>query len=590
MKPCSEGSTTHFATVDSCRATIEAGSETSSFLRREAELQTVEERFRNSHLRKGSLNPVESKFREIFDHDGDPGPNNRISLLSKLHFNVPKRAKVAIIETLDGSISGHALAGMHASPPSELHNKTSMQASLDNEHLQVPVIVHRKSTAKATGIGQTPVIIHGRSRRLRGFSSSKDGDDAAELWKRAVRAESESRSPRGSTSSNIPAICLSPAISDHGKVPKAPQPSGAGSLSSSRSDVHSPLCKVHPDLSGEAAVREALRRSTTILEHWVHRIESQEREAQEQGKNCASVPFSHYKEMKMPPASWAKFPSYNREERNASAGEDDNIKSKDFAVRNISASGNIIWATDKMGDHPSSQKGIARTFSDKFSQTFKSRLSKLIPGRSRTPSRDRSIRGERRSSIQMAGDLEYPELEILSTAGGYRELRALEAEIHEMKGIVDTKTQSTQNDFAAPPLRPSLAEKMATAMQQHHGCSDPDLSQASDAASCVAEKASIVQIHCPETPALQVRYPETTHAKESTGSTVERYATPLSHLSLAGNETSSGSPDIINKMLPSADSPNSVNSAKSLTRRASVRAVPNVEASILDPHIWQKPR
>ncbi|KAJ0125259.1 hypothetical protein J7T55_006604 [Diaporthe amygdali] len=551
----------------------------------------LEERFRNSHLRKGSLNPVESKFREIFDHDGDPGPNNRISLLSKLHFNVPKRAKVAIIETLDGSISGHALAGMHASPPSELHNKTSMQASLDNEHLQVPVIVHRKSTAKATGIGQTPVIIHGRSRRLRGFSSSKDGDDAAELWKRAVRAESESRSPRGSTSSNVPAICLSPAISDHGKVPKAPQPSGAGSLSSSRSDVHSPLCKVHPDLSGEAAVREALRRSTTILEHWVHRIESQEREAQEQGKNCASVPFSHYKEMKMPPASWAKFPSYNREERNASAGGDDNIKSKDFAVRNISASGNIIWATDKMGNHPSSQKGIARTFSDKFSQTFKSRLSKLIPGRSRTPSRDRSIRGERRSSIQMAGDLEYPELEILSTAGGYRELRALEAEIHEMKGIVDTKTQSTQNDFAAPPLRPSLAEKMATAMQQHHGCSDPDLSQASDAASCVAEKASIVQIRSPETPTLQVRYPEATRAKESTGSTVERYATPLSHLSLAGNETSrSGSPDIINKMLPSADSPNSVNSAKSLTRRASVRAVPNVEASILGPHIWQKPR
>lgn len=588
MTPPLGGSPTCFGNLDSRRATIEAGSETSSFLRREAVLQNVEERFRNSHLRKGSFNPVESKFREIFDHDGDPSSNNRMSLLSRLHLNVPKRGKVAVIEMLDGNSSRHALAGVRTLRTSALHNKTSLETSLDCGHLQVPDVVHGKSRTKAGDTSHVLANGSARSRQLRGFSSSREGDDTAELWKRAVRAESEFRSPRGSISSNVPAICLSPAVSDHAEVPKAPQPSGAGSLSSSRSDMHSPLCKAHPEHGGEAAFRESLRRSTTILEEWAHQIETQERESQQKCEERASASFSRYKTMNMPPASWAKFPSFNRDERNAAAGVNDKVKPKDFAVRNISASGNIAWATDRIEDGAPCQKGIARTFSDKFSQTFKSRLSKLIPGRPRTPSRDRSIRGERRSSIQIAGDLEYPELEILPTAGGYRELRALESEIHEMKGIMDTKTGSTHDNSAASQPKLSLAEQMATVMLQQDGCSEPELSQASDTGSFVEEKASFVQIRSPETPALQIHYPDTTRAKESTGSTVERYATPLSHLSLTGNEASgSGTPGMTIKFMPCPNSPSSVKSAKSLMRRASLRATSDVGTCAFSTPTWQ---
>lgn len=588
MTPPLGGSPTCFANLDSRRATIEAGSETSSFLRREAVLQNVEERFRNSHLRKGSFNPVESKFREIFDHDGDAGSNNRISLLSKLHLNVPKRGKVVIIETLDGNSSRHALAGTRTLRTSAVQSNTSMQTGLDCGHLQVPDVVHGKRRTKANDTSPVLANSSARSRLLRGFSSSREGDDTAELWKRAVRAESEFRSPRGSISSNVPAIYLSPAASDHAEVPKAPQPSGAGSINSSRSDMHSPLCKAHPEHGGEAAFRESLRRSTTILEEWAHQIETQERESQQNGEERASASCARNKTMNMPPASWAKFPSFNRDERNAAAGVDDKVKPRDFAVRNISASGNIAWATDRMEDGPPCQKGVARTFSDKFSQTFKSRLSKLIPGRSRTPSRDRSIRGERRSSIQIAGDLEYPELEILPTAGGYRELHALESEIHEMKGIMDTKTRSTHENSAASQLKPSLAEQMAAVMLQHDGSSEPELSQASDTGSFVEEQASFMHIRSPETPTLQIRYPDTTRAKESTGSTVERYATPLSHLSSTGNEaSSSGTPDIIIKLLPPAHSPSSVKSAKLLMRRASLHATSDVETCTFSTHTWQ---
>lgn len=574
----SGGSGTCSPAVDPRRATTEAGSETSSFLRREVELQTVEERFRESHLRKGSLNPVESKFRELFDHGSIPSSTNRTSLLSKLHLSVPKRGKLSIIETLDGHNSGHVLLGTHASHTPEMQDKASIQARSDSGHLKVPTIIHGKNRANADSSSQMLPINRSRSRRVRGFSSSRDGDDAAELWKRAVRAESASRSPRGSTSSNVPAICLSSAASEDGKLPKTLRPSEDGGLSSSRSNLHAPLCKGYPERDGEANSRESLRRSTTILETWAQQVGNQECEAEEQRENRASISCSRHESSNMPPAPWAKFPSFNRDERNAAAGGDNNVKSRDFAVKNISASGNITWATDRVDDGPPCQKGIARTFSDKFSQTFKSRLSKLIHGRSQTPSRDRSIRGERRSSIQIAGDLEYPELEILSTAGGYRELCALETEIHEMKGIVDTKTRSTLEYSSASKLRPSLAEKMATAMQQHDGYSDPEASRASDTGSFVEGKANLVQIRSPETPALQIRCPDTTRAKESTGSTAERYATPLSHLSSSAHEASGpGTPDVIIKLLPSTHSLRSVRSANSLMRRASVRKVPDVE-------------
>lgn len=588
MTPPWGGSTHLCANIGPRRATIEIGSETSSFLRREAELRCVEERFRNSHLRTGYFNPVESKFREIFDHGNDPSSNHRTSLLSKLHLNVQKPGKFAMIETLDGNSSRHALAGTRTSPTSVLQHELSEQTNLDHGHLQVPDVFHGKSRAKTKETGHMLPTSSTRSRRLRGFSSSKDGDDTAELWKRAVRAESESRSPRGSVSSNIPALCVSPAISGHSEVLKAPQPSVAASLSSSRSDLHSPLCKAHPQYGSEAAFSEALKRSSTILEEWAHQLENQGLELQRNGKDRASNSCSRYKTANIPPASWAKFPSYNRNERNATATADDMVRSRDFAVKNISSSGNIAWATDRMEDSSPSQKGIARTFSDKFSQTFKSRLSKLIPGRSRTSSRDRSIRGERRSSIQIAGDLEYPELEILPTAGGYRELRALESEIHEMKRIMDTNSRSNHEESDASQRKSSLAEHMATAMLQQDGCPDPEPSQASDTGSFVEEQASLIHLRSPETPALQIRYPDTTRTKESTGSTVERYATPLSHLSSTENEaSSSGTPDFIIKLLPSAHSSSSLKSAKSLMRRASLCAARDVEACALPTHIWQ---
>lgn len=548
---------------------MEISSETSSFHRREAELRAVEERFRNSHLRMEPLVPVESKFKEIFDHDGDPTASNRNSLLGKLHLNVPKRVKPVAIEGLDGSGSDHIASMREPSdkPAPQLHG-----------HLKVPVAIYGPSQARSSGTSFRSSRKSDETRRLRGFSSSREGDETAQMWKRALRAETESRSPRGSTSSNIPVAPTPPrAFSDFKQVPTTPQPSANESLGASPPGVHSPTCERRSSQGNEATFQETLMRSNMILREWAHQLDNQEEEARERLRHDASTKSQTTQVSKIPPKAWARFPSHSRDERNAAAGEADMVRSKDFAIEGISAAGDISWATDKIHGGLPPQQGIGRSFSDKFAQSFKARLGRFIPGRSATPSRDKSMQGGRRSSIQTGGDLEYPELELLPTANRYKELRALEREIDEMKGVKSQRHLSSDN---APTQhgRPSLTEQMSSALQQHDGGSDGRLSKTSGSASFVEGTANMVRIRSPDTPVTQIQYPDAVHAKDVSGSSVERYATPFSHLTPSECGQSQGAtPELETcyRLSLTTKSPISVKSMASVVRRASLNLTPD---------------
>lgn len=410
------------------------------------------------------------------------------------------------------------------------------------------------------------------------------------MWKRALRAESKSRSPRGSTSSDaLVAATHSGAVSEFKRIPAAPQPSGNESLKSSTPGGHSPTCDKRPSRSNDATFRETLIRSNTILQSWAHQLESQEDEARERSRNNGPASSPPFQATKMPPASWSRFPSHNREQRNAEAGDTDNIKSKDFAVKEISAAGEFNWTTDKLHDGFASPRIVGRSFSDKFALTFKTRWNKLIPGRSGTPSRDGSMQGGRRSSIQTGGDLEYPELELLPSAGRYRELRALEREIDEMKGV-KTKKRSSSDNFATQPDRLRLTDKMAGVLQQHGAGSDAELSKTSDTTSFVEEKASMVRLRSPDTPATQIQYPDVAHTKDvSGGSTVERYATPFSHLTPSEHGPSrAATPEFEteSRLPPTTYSPSSVKSVSSVVRRQSSNSTKDLESPIEQQRSW----
>lgn len=564
--------------LSNARRTTEAGSETSSFLRREAELQAVEERFRDSHLRIGPLVPIQSKFKEIFDHYGGPDTTNGTPFLFRLHSYVQAPHNSAAIENLDGNGTDHITFVQEPSlkPESRLHIGPGLEASKD-EHLKVPILDHGHSRAKSSGTSFGSSKKSGESGRARGFSSSKDGDETAQIWKRALRAESKSRSPRDSTSCDLPLVTAHPgAVSESNEITTAPHPFSDDSLKLFTPGLQSPTCDRRRSRDDDATFRETLAKSSTVLQGWARQLERQELETRKRSPQDGSVSQAPIQATKIPPASWARFPSHNREQRNAAAGKADSVKSKDFAVKETSAAGDLQWTTDILQDDPTTLHATGRSFSDRLSLVIKTRWSKIITGRSGTPSRDRSMHGGRRSSIQTGGELEYPELELLPSAGRYRELRALEREIDELKGI-KTKRRSSSDTFATQHDRIHLTDKMADAIQQHSAGSDAELSKTSDTASYIEEKASMVLLRSPDTPVTQIQYPNVAHTKDiSGGSTVERYATPFSHLTSSEHGPSrAATPDLEAdfRVPPTNHLPRSIRIGMSVVRRASLQSM-----------------
>lgn len=507
---------------------MEAGSETSSFIRREAELCKVEECLRDSCLRKEPCIPIESKFHEVLSDN--PRFADRNSLLSKLELILPMDSEI-FMENFDG----HGLDNGPLVPTEDQKSGVREDQDLCPSvlgHLKVPGDYTR---TRASTTGGRLVNISDGSPRTRGFSSSRDGDETAEMWKRALRAESVPKSPRHMTSAHLIIPRPSrPEAKVHSQLPRAPCPSEIGAHSGSDSVVHSPTCTELPTPDDEEAFGKSLVRSNNILEQWGRQLENQEQEAKANDQALPSGSRSTYKKSRIPPASWARFPSHNREERNAAAGELDSIKPRDFAVREILAAGRIGWTTDKDEGGAPNHKSIVRTVSDRFTQPFKSRWSKLVPGRAGTQFKDRSIRGARRSSIQASGDLEYPELELLPTTGGYREILALEREINEMKGVIDPKMRSSSEKPLASDNRLNFVKRMTGGLQ-HDGSSDVEGVKSKDMAGCIEGQKALVRICVPATPATQTGYSNSDwmHARDLTDSSGERYATPLTHFSLS---------------------------------------------------------
>lgn len=474
------------------------------------------------------------------------------------------------MENLDGNDSEQVLAGRPTSHTSGTQQEFNSNRSYHG-HLKVPAADNGFGRPKSTGKSPRLLTRCDKSHlRGRGFSSSKDGDDTAAMWRRAIKADSVSRSPRRSTSLHLPVSHIEQEEqSESGQPPEAPQPSVDGRSSGSGSQDHSPTCHELPTQEDEDVFRWSLVRSNTILNEWARQLEVQESETRVKARTQASTAKHMMKASKMPPASWSKFPSHNREERNEAAGEVDSIKPRDFAVKEVSAAGDITWTTDKRDTAEPSHKSIVRSFSDRFTHSVKSRLSKMVSGRSSTPSKDKSTLGKRRSSVQTSGNLEYPELELLPTAGGYSELQALEREINEMKGLPDPRMQASSEKVGATTNRLSLTEKM-TGVLQHDGISDAEPSKLSDTVNIFEGQARLMVVCSPATPAPQIAYADLLQGKDSSGSSGERYGTPFTHLSSCPGEYSRAvTPHNDLQPSPTPQSSSSADSSASVIRRVS---------------------
>ncbi|EQB55031.1 hypothetical protein CGLO_05062 [Colletotrichum gloeosporioides Cg-14] len=211
-----------------------------------------------------------------------------------------------------------------------------------------------------------------------------------------------------------------------------------------------------------------------------------------------------------PPASWARFASHTREERNAAAGSTDLVKQKDFAL--ASTTDQQGWVTDKkMGANGDKDEEAAHSLSKKFGKAMKTGLTKMVQSKPKGKS----------------AELEYPELEILPTKGGYKDVEAIQRSVATLSPRLRAK-------MATHPAQ-ALADMENESRQwggAHHtsdGSADT-IALRNDVSKDVATSAKVALSIRPVTPASLAIAP---NGDLTTPTTTGHWATPASRLSFS---------------------------------------------------------
>ncbi|PMD56761.1 uncharacterized protein K444DRAFT_34712 [Hyaloscypha bicolor E] len=342
-------------------------SETDSFRRMEAELSIIETRFASSEARRVPSTPVSSKFREEFDFEPPPvmQPQSRKSSA------FTKLARLAI-RSYDGA-------------------EKNME-----ELLSVPVPDFQPEVLRSPGASPLSPL----------------DDDAVGLWGKAVKNKGDAKANEVRGKLFIPRRRSSQGRKKSAVEEEQERPKGAfeGLISMRRgkkkvdlNDHESAAEEYKKKFEERVAVKEL------VMDSWEAEMEASAARAKAKSKNIVKKskptgPDHRY------PASWSRFPSHNRSERLSSASVVDRVEAKDFA--NLGRKdGEIVWclAHEDDGHHTELEylkrkKGVLDKVKEKIDQEVY---------RTDTQVQQQSSSKGRRGSLSMAGELEYPELEVL---------------------------------------------------------------------------------------------------------------------------------------------------------------------------------
>jgi hypothetical protein len=348
-------------------------SETESFREREAELSVVETRFAASETRRVPSTPRSSKFREEFDfkpQEADTPTNRKPSAIARL-------ARLAI-KSYDGGME---------------------------DLMSVPVPDFEPSQLKPRG-GGSPYNPYG-----------DDDVDVTGLWGRALKKNADAKANETREHLQIP-VKKTRRDSRKKSTYSDEIPKGAlGTLKALRKSK-----KKEPEKSAaeeyQERFQERLAVKEQVMDSWEAEMDAIASKSKIKSRNIVkkskpSGPDRRY------PASWARFPSHSRSERSLEARSGDKVDTKDFALKGTD-NGKTVWYHSERtyhlyhhddDDHPShlgeTEKGITRKVLEKLGVGVvdKTESIGLEPNPEQTYGR--------RSSLNVGGALEYPELEIL---------------------------------------------------------------------------------------------------------------------------------------------------------------------------------
>ncbi|GKT44394.1 uncharacterized protein ColSpa_04575 [Colletotrichum spaethianum] len=227
----------------------------------------------------------------------------------------------------------------------------------------------------------------------------------------------------------------------------------------------------------------------------------------------------------MPPASWARWPSLDRGQRTGAASLADNVTTKDFATLSASKdSDQHIRITNKNSEATEAEiKQPPQSLSKRLGRAMKNSLVKAMPSKSGTKN---------------IAQLEFPELEVLPTKEGYKDLEALQKSIATLKASERAKL-ATNPALAMAELedqsKQSLAKKIPAQFQEAEHARHEPTGKAAMENTDGANEANEARAHGiggpsirPVTPANVVNLPE---GDSTAATTTENWATPASRLS-----------------------------------------------------------
>ncbi|KAJ3578343.1 hypothetical protein NPX13_g2222 [Xylaria arbuscula] len=400
-------------------------SETASFQQREEELRSIKKRFGLTPARRYRTTPVRSKFREEFEDSKDSSVG-RSSIFSKFYHALPKKSRV---------------------PSSQ------MELSKSKEEIGIYLVDCRKP--------QEPQISGPGRDEEQCIPGPQDG--AASVWQCARNQEAG----HGSGSSKARLMNASARKPNMGGSEAQIIPLKNQNLNSiAKADAHrtakGKLRYAFSTPGGINAMSDTGTGGTVgiqagVLQEWVEQLQAEDVQRQNRAESKTSVPKRQPFRLRTPPASWAKWPSYTRHERTAAAGTKDRVSARDFAVI---MSSNISETAAEKRECPTGrdQNETPKNLSSQLSKALKSSWRKIIhtDATGHSSGHGFTTQGARVSS----GFLEYPELKLHPTAGGYREVQALDQQIDTMKRRSTSGRQcmrQSSNDGSRSPLASRIA-------------------------------------------------------------------------------------------------------------------------------------
>lgn len=370
-------------------------------------LNMMERSFARFHLGHGAPSNIAKRFDKPTDSAKLRAEPSKRSLLARLHLSLPRRVKLPPA-SFDGQVEDEQNTPL-----------PSTSRLVDSQR-------HKKSALSDVG----PQTLHQSSE----FPFSDCDDSTVELWQSAVREEIWRRH------TGIKKECSN------------------GRFSSFTCDVPPKTYYPYPYPGARPGGRDQRSSPVSISTGLSAKTLESNPEPSHNVSNVAGVRRSSLEspgpEVQRPrkfPEAWARFPSYNRAERNEDHENTDQARPEQTASHR--SPNQEITQTAISGDNSNRRRsGVMghrqkNSMSSKFGKALKSGLNKLVHSR-----RSSDVLCGESQFDQARATLEYPELALHPTEAGYRELEALGREIRRLKRLASNEVEDGPRPWMVKPV------------------------------------------------------------------------------------------------------------------------------------------